>query len=240
MPIEMGNRSRVRTSRRSRSATSWGGPKSRVVPVRSRKAWPYPLGSMVGANTRRISCKSRDAREYSWGLGGTTMRSRQSRCAWRTGIPVTSPASRASGERARMVARSAATGAMARGRVRSAGATRPSSVAQKAGGSTNRTDRITDSSGESPAYRSMFTVTLLLVRPYRQLVAAGIAKVKPPSPGEAEDGADDGATSLLDPALLRLQIDGIDHDQRSASPDLGGSLEPATQPSIGKAGVFRS
>src|SRR5215208_1962298 len=86
----------------------------------------------------------------------------------------------------------------------------------------------------------MFTVTLLPVRPYRQLVAAGIAKVKPPSSGEAEDGADDGATSLLDPLLLRLQIDGIDPDQRSPSPDLSGSLKPAAQPSIGKAGVFRS
>jgi hypothetical protein len=69
------------------------------------------------------------------------MRSGQSRCAFRTGIPRSSPASRASAESARMVARSAPGGATASGLVRSAGATRPSREVQKAGGSTNSTER---------------------------------------------------------------------------------------------------
>src|SRR5688572_30442274 len=70
------------------------------------------------------------------------MRSGQSRCAVRTGIPRFSPAWRASAESARIVARSAPGGATARGRVRSAGATIPSREVQKAGGSTNRTERM--------------------------------------------------------------------------------------------------
>src|SRR6185503_379380 len=51
------------------------------------------------------------------------------------------PASRASEERARTVARSAPGGATAMGRFRSAGATSSSTVVQKAGGSMKRTDR---------------------------------------------------------------------------------------------------
>ena len=38
IPTETGKRSRSRTSRLIRAATSCGGPKSRPVPVRSRKA----------------------------------------------------------------------------------------------------------------------------------------------------------------------------------------------------------
>lgn len=53
-----------------------------------------------------------------------------------TGMPRVMPARRASSESASTVARSAPGAATTTGRLRSAGATSPSTVVQKAGGST--------------------------------------------------------------------------------------------------------
>ena len=75
------------------------------------------------------------------GLGGTEHEIGTALLRPRTGMPRVMPASRASSESARTMARSAPGGATAIGRVRSAGATSPSTVVQKAGGSTNRTER---------------------------------------------------------------------------------------------------
>ena len=58
--------------------------------------------------------------------------------------PARCPASRASPESASTVARSAPGGATATGRLRSVGATSPSTAVQKAGGSTKSTERMGD------------------------------------------------------------------------------------------------
>ncbi|HEV8357196.1 MAG TPA: hypothetical protein VGQ17_10570 [Gemmatimonadales bacterium] len=73
-------------------------------------------------------------------MGGSSTRSGQSFRACRASIPRVTPAACASGERARMVERSAPGGATASGRLRSAGAASRSTVAQNAGGSMKTMD----------------------------------------------------------------------------------------------------
>ncbi|ALA57085.1 hypothetical protein NITMOv2_0649 [Nitrospira moscoviensis] len=98
-----------------RAAVSMQGPKSFVMPVRSRKSEPSLIDSQAGANGRMCCSNSPCASCIRDKSGGMTRRPGQSRRAASTDMPGWRPSRKASSEISRITARGVWTGATATG-----------------------------------------------------------------------------------------------------------------------------
>src|SRR5689334_10057695 len=83
-------------------------------------------------------------------------------------------------------------------------------------------------------------VTTLPVRPYGQLVPAGITEMEPAASRERVGLADDLPARLRDLRFDRFELDRVDHDQWIRGPNGRVLREPATQTAILEARVVRS
>src|SRR5690348_16620364 len=78
-------------------------------------------------------------------------------------------------------------------------------------------------------------------RPHGELIAVGIAEMKPASAGKAVDRLDDAAARLAHALLGFIEIIGIKDDERpSRCSDWRGRCEAARQAAIGELAVFGS
>src|SRR5256886_13774638 len=87
---------------------------------------------------------------------------------------------------------------------------------------------------------SSFKEKDLTVRPYGELVAAGIAEVKAAAARERVRPAHDRAAGLRDLRLGRFQRGGVNHHQRIGGPDRRLLREPAAQATVPEGRVVRS